>query len=80
VRAEARGENPRLDCNDELKNMLATILTVIHQSNEELRESNKELQDKMETSNKELQDKMETSIKELQDKIETSNKALEIKI
>jgi hypothetical protein len=57
VIAEARGENPELDCNDELKSMLANILTVMHQSNKELREGNKELQAQMETSNKELKDK-----------------------
>jgi hypothetical protein len=61
VIAEARGENPKLDCNDELKDMLATIFTVIHQSNKELRESYKELQDKMETSNKALEIKIEAS-------------------
>jgi hypothetical protein len=55
VIAEAHGENPKLDCN-ELKNMLASILMVIHQSN-------KELQDKMETSHKGFRIETEKLIK-----------------
>jgi hypothetical protein len=36
--AEAHDENSQLNSNDELKNMLASMLTVIHQGNKELQD------------------------------------------
>jgi hypothetical protein len=55
---ETHSEEPKVDSTSELKNMLASVLTVIQ-------ESNKELQDKMETYHKALENKVDTSIKEL---------------
>jgi hypothetical protein len=68
VGMETQNKQLNSDNMDELKNMIASVLAVVHQSMTELKESNKALQIKTEASTRELREDNKKFQRNMEDK------------